>query len=49
MLSLYICGGGCKKTSLRYNNIQGIDKSFCIHTKYSLKELLKELVNEQST
>jgi len=24
-----------------FGNEQGLDKAFCIHTKYSLKELLK--------
>ena len=41
--ALYICGGGCPKQAAdMFNNIQGIDKPFCIHTKYALKELLKE-------
>ena len=48
--AIYICGGGCPKQAAdMFNNINGIDKPFCIHTKHSLKELLKELINKPTS
>lgn len=40
--ALYICGRGCPKQAKDLFDSQSeIDYPFCIHTKYSLKELLK--------
>ncbi len=40
--AISICGGGCPKQSeVLFGDQYKIDKPFCIHTKYSLKELLK--------
>jgi uncharacterized protein len=40
--AISICGGGCPLHSRSlFNNEFLIDKPFCIHTKYSLKELLR--------
>ncbi|HSQ97487.1 MAG TPA: radical SAM protein [Rickettsiales bacterium] len=40
--AIYICGGGCPKQSeALFGDQKEIDKSFCIYTKFALKELLK--------
>lgn len=45
--AIYICGGGCAmQSSDLFNNIEEIDKAFCVHTKYSLKKLLNEKLKE---
>ena len=47
--AIYICGGGCYLQSERqYNQSDRLDKGFCIHTKATLKWLLKnQLTNTQ--
>ena len=40
--AISICGGGCPiQSKILFDNEKGIDKAFCIHTKFTLKELLK--------
>lgn len=40
--AIYICGGGCPAQAENlFGSQQSIDKAFCIHTKYSLRELFK--------
>ena len=44
--AVYICGGGCARQSETiFGNRHTIDKSFCLYTKYALKELLKISLN----
>lgn len=43
--AIYICGGGCAMQSKDlFGNQHELDKGFCIHTKKTLKELLKSLI-----
>lgn len=45
--AIYICGGGCAMQSNDlFDNQLLLDKGFCIHTKRTLKELLKNLISE---
>ncbi len=44
--AIYICGGGCAMQSNDlFDNQQSLDKGFCIHTKSTLRKLLKDLVD----
>ncbi len=44
--AIYICGGGCAKQSQTlFGDKNEIDKSFCLYTKYALRELLKRELN----
>lgn len=46
--AIYICGGGCPKQSEDlFGKQKHIDLPFCIHTRYSLKELLKREYQEK--
>ena len=48
--ALYICGRGCpKQAEDLFGSQQEIDKPFCIHTKYALKELLKRAFKESGS
>jgi len=45
--AIYICGGGCAVQARDlFDDIGGIDKGFCIHTKIILKLILQEVYEE---
>ncbi|MBR6412783.1 MAG: SPASM domain-containing protein [Alphaproteobacteria bacterium] len=47
--AIYICGGGCPKQSESlFGSQTHVDSPFCIHAKYTLKELLKRQYKENT-
>lgn len=45
--AIYICGGGCAlQAKDLFEDINGVDKAFCLHSKIMLEKILKEVYND---